>query len=60
MIQVIGEPIVLRLETDIPNQPAPEQLEADPFLCRFTLIVDRAPPSLKQQFNRSERKEPKE
>lgn len=41
MIQVIGEQIVPRLETDIPNQPTPEQLAADPLRCRFTLVFDR-------------------
>lgn len=41
MIQVIRDQIVPRLEVDIPNQPTKEQLEADPFLCRFTLVFDR-------------------
>lgn len=41
MIQVIRDQIVPRLEADIPNQPTKEQLEADPLLCRFTLVFDR-------------------
>ena len=41
MIQVLEEQIVPRLETDVPNQPAQEQLEADRLLNRFTLVFDR-------------------
>lgn len=41
MIQVLREQIVPRLEADIPNQPSPEQLAADPRLGRFTLVFDR-------------------
>ena len=41
MIAVLREQIVPRLETDVPNQPTPEQLKADPKLCRFTLVFDR-------------------
>src|SRR5258708_2538570 len=41
MIAVIREQIVPRLEADVPNQPTPEQLKADPKLCRFTLVFDR-------------------
>jgi hypothetical protein len=41
MIQVLREQIVPRLETDIPNQPTPEQLEAARWRCRFTLVFDR-------------------
>ncbi|MCP5024626.1 MAG: hypothetical protein GY930_23035, partial [bacterium] len=33
--------IVPRLEKEIPNQPTPEQLEADPKLHRFILVFDR-------------------
>lgn len=28
------------VETDVPNQPTPEQLKADPKRCRFTLVFD--------------------
>jgi len=41
MIEVLREQIVPRLETDVPNQPTPEQLKADPKLSRFTLVFDR-------------------
>ena len=41
MIEVLREQIVPRLETDVPNQPTPDQLKADPQLCRFTLVFDR-------------------
>jgi len=41
MIEVLREQIVPRLEADIPNQPTERQLEADPCLCRFTLVFDR-------------------
>jgi hypothetical protein len=41
MIEVLRTQIVPRLESDIPNQPTPEQLEADPMLPRFTIVFDR-------------------
>jgi hypothetical protein len=41
MIEVLRTQIIPRLERDIPNQPSPEQLQADPHLPRFTLIFDR-------------------
>jgi hypothetical protein len=41
MIEVLRTQIVPRLESDIPNQPTAEQLEADPLLPRFTIIFDR-------------------
>jgi len=41
MLQVLEHEIVPRLEQDVPNQPPPEQLEADGKLHRFTLIFDR-------------------
>jgi prepilin-type processing-associated H-X9-DG protein len=41
MLQVLEHEIVPRLEREIPNQPTPEQLEADASLHRFTLIFDR-------------------
>jgi hypothetical protein len=55
MIQVIRDPIVPRLEADIPNQPTPEQLKADPLLCRFTLVFDRegySPGFLRQMWEK--------
>ncbi len=41
LIEVLRTDIVPRLETDIPNQPTQEQLEADPNLARFTIVFDR-------------------
>ena len=41
MLQVLEHQIVPRLEKEIPNQPTPEQLEADAKLHRFTLVFDR-------------------
>lgn len=41
MIEVLREQIIPRLEADVPNQPTPEQLKADPKRCRFTLVFDR-------------------
>ena len=41
LLQALEEEIIPRLERDIPNQPSAEQLEADPLLCRFTLVFDR-------------------
>ena len=55
MIQVLREQIVPRLEADIPHQPTPEQLEADRFLCRFTLVFDRegySPGFLRQMWEK--------
>jgi hypothetical protein len=55
MIQVLREQIVPRLEADIPNQPTPEQLKADPLLGRFTLVFDRegySPGFFRQMWDR--------
>jgi prepilin-type processing-associated H-X9-DG protein len=41
MLQVLEHEIVPRLAQEIPNQPTPEQLQADAKLHRFTLIFDR-------------------
>ena len=41
MLQVLEHEIVPRLEQAIPNQPTPEQLEADAKLHRFILVFDR-------------------
>ncbi|MEJ2122865.1 MAG: hypothetical protein P8Z76_19635, partial [Alphaproteobacteria bacterium] len=41
MLQVLEHEIVPRLEREVPNQPTPEQLEADAKLHRFTVIFDR-------------------
>jgi transposase len=41
LIQVLEHEIVPRLEREVPQQPTPQQLEADPLLHRFTLVFDR-------------------
>jgi len=41
IIEILRTQIVPRLENDIPNQPTPEQLEADRSLPRFTIVFDR-------------------
>ena len=41
MIKVIKEEIVPSLNTLIPNQPSNEDLAANPYLHRFTLVFDR-------------------
>ena len=41
MLQVLEHEIVPRLEREIPDQPTPEQLEADATLHRFILVFDR-------------------
>ncbi len=41
LINVIENEIVPRLSTEVPHQPTPAELEADPLLHRFTLIFDR-------------------
>lgn len=42
LLTVLREAIVPRLLAEIPGQPTEEQLQANPWLCRFTLIFDRA------------------
>ncbi len=41
LLQVLEHEIVPPLEKEIPNQPTPEQLEADAQSHRFTLVFDR-------------------
>ena len=41
LLSVLREQIVPRLRAEVPNQPSPEQLEADPLLSRFTIVFDR-------------------
>src|SRR6201993_5345739 len=41
MLQVLEHEIVPRLEKDVPCQPTPEELDADPLLHRFTVVFDR-------------------
>jgi len=41
LLSVLREDIVPRLEADVPNQPTPEQLDAERLLSRFTIVFDR-------------------
>ena len=41
MLEAIENDVVPRLLKDVPNQPAKEQLKADPYRSRFVLIFDR-------------------
>jgi hypothetical protein len=41
LLNVLREQIVPRLSADVPNQPTPEQLKAEPLLSRFTIVFDR-------------------
>ena len=41
LLQVLSEDIVPRLLRDVPNQPSKEELEANPYLCRFVMVFDR-------------------
>lgn len=41
LIKVLEKDIIPRLLEDIPNQPNAAQLEADPYLHRFTIVFDR-------------------
>jgi hypothetical protein len=41
MLRVLRDDIVPRLLADVPHQPSQEQLDADPYRCRFILVFDR-------------------
>jgi hypothetical protein len=41
LLAVLGEEIVPRLIKDVPQQPSQEQLNADRWLFRFSLVFDR-------------------
>ena len=41
MLEALRTDLVPRLLKDVPNQPTEQQLEADPHLCRFTIVFDR-------------------
>ncbi len=41
MLEALRSDIVPRLLQDVPHQPSPEELEADPSRCRFVIIFDR-------------------
>jgi hypothetical protein len=42
MLSVLRQSIIPRLKTELPCQPSAAELEADPYLSRFTLVCDRA------------------
>ena len=42
MLNVLRQNIIPRLKEDIPGQPSQAELEADPYLSRFTVVCDRA------------------
>ncbi|MCA9189849.1 MAG: hypothetical protein KDA99_29700, partial [Planctomycetales bacterium] len=41
MLEALKSDIVPHLLQDIPNQPTPEELAADPYRCRFVIVFDR-------------------
>lgn len=41
LLKMLREEIVPRLLEEVPGQPSPAELEANPYLSRFTLIFDR-------------------
>lgn len=41
LLEMLKSEIVPRLLEEVPHQPSPEELEADPSLARFTLVFDR-------------------
>ena len=42
LLSVLRQSIIPRLQSELPGQPSAEQLAADPYLSRFTLVCDRA------------------
>ena len=41
MLEALKSDIVPRLLKDVPHQPSKEELEADPYRCRFMIVFDR-------------------
>ena len=41
MLESLKSDIVPRLLKDVPHQPSKEELEADPYRCRFVIVFDR-------------------
>lgn len=41
LLDMLKREIVPRLLQDVPNQPSEQELEADPYLYRFVIIIDR-------------------
>jgi hypothetical protein len=55
LLDALREDIVPRLLEDVPGQPTAEQLAADPWRCRFTLVFDRegySPAFFKEMWDR--------
>jgi transposase len=55
LLATLRQDIVPRLLQDVPNQPSEQQLEENPYLCRFVLVFDRegySPAFFKQMWNR--------
>ncbi len=55
LLATLRDDIVPRLLQDVPNQPSEQQLEENPYLCRFVLVFDRegySPAFFKQMWNR--------
>jgi len=42
VLSVLRQSIIPRLKAELPGQPSAAELEADPYLSRFTLVCDRA------------------
>ncbi|MCG8423426.1 MAG: hypothetical protein MJE77_36465 [Proteobacteria bacterium] len=56
LIKVIEQDIVPQLEKEVPSQPTADDLEAEPYLHRFTLIFDREGYSLGLLLRMKERR----
>lgn len=41
LLEAIKSDIVPRLLAEVPNQPSQEELDADPYRCRFVIVFDR-------------------
>ena len=41
LLEALQSDIVPRLLEDVPNQPTQEELDADPYRCRFAIVFDR-------------------
>jgi len=55
LLATLRQDIVPRLLQDVPNQPSGQQLEENPYLCRFVLVFDRegySPAFFSQMWNR--------
>ena len=55
LLTTLRDDIVPRLLQDVPDQPSEQQLEENPYLCRFVLVFDRegySPAFFKEMWNR--------